>query len=68
MCRKKPNEIDLEVTAQLLNLGNEFASQFNDKKTIITKLWQKIAKELNKNCNLGDNEAESSKILPKLYF
>lgn len=57
-CRKKPNEIDLEATAQLLKLRNELSSQFDDKKTVKAKLWQRIAKELIKNFNLGDNGAE----------
>lgn len=57
-CRKKPNEIDLEATAQLLKLRNELSSQFNDKKTVKAKLWLRIAQELKKNFNLGDNGAE----------
>lgn len=57
-CRKKPTEVDIEATTKLLQLRQEMATQFDDRRTVKSKLWNRIACILQEEFNLGDNGVE----------
>jgi hypothetical protein len=57
----RPTANDEEATAMLLTLRGKYSSKFEDKKTIKSQIWNKIAQELAEagfNCGIGKEGGE----------
>lgn len=65
-CSKRKHEKDHEATLLFLKLRSKYASKFNDRKTIKSSLWQRIAVEMSEaGFYIGDGKESGEKCRQK---